>query len=183
MHKRLKLYAIGCCILCITIIAFCIIYFIRGDTKNGISYITTLKIVEDSSNIHEIRISSKDSCKYYFLNDEEVKKISSLPIDYNASSSIFELPLVNEGYDVTSKDEPISELTWGSDLESSAKYIKYLELSGYSSLRSIYTPSYIEMYLSKGSIIKRILIFKESIMVGDLVQSFELPSLDKYLKF
>lgn len=179
MHERNKFYIIGYALGVVIIVILITLWLIRGDTSNVVTYVTELKVVEQDGSTHETKTSSKDNCRYYFLNGEEVEKISSLPREVKVG--IFELPTAGEeGYDIPSKEEPISELTWSSNLETSAKYLKYLELSGYTPIRSVYTPSYIELFLEKGAVVKRVLIFKESIMIGDLVQSYELPDVKTY---
>jgi hypothetical protein len=126
-------------------------------------------------------VSQLDLYKYYFVDNEKVSQLTySQTI---GAKGIMSLPNESdEGYNLIGKEEPTSELTWSADLDTSIKYINYLKLSGYSDLRTIYTPTYVEKYLQKGSIIKRILILKDSIMVADVVTSFELPTVESYFE-
>ena len=67
------------------------------------------------------------------------------------------------------KEEPVQAITWKSDLKKSALYLKYLQDNGFKQLRRTETPEYIEVYMEKDEVIKRIVIFNDVIMIGNLV--------------
>lgn len=151
----------------------------RRDKTVAYSYVIELKIKDSINKTYEVGVCTSDNLKYYLEDGIRVEKISDVP-RVNVSE-IFELPTVTEGYNLVEKEKPVSELTWESNLEQSAKYLKYLELSGYTHLLDIQTPSYVEIFLEKGVIRKRVIVFKESIMVGDLMKSYVLPEISKYI--
>lgn len=164
----------------VVIILICtVFYLIRGDTFKGIEYITELKINE-SSKTYEVKISSEDMCKYYFEDGINIQRFSSIPRKH--VNPIMELPVAESSFDIETKGTQTSEITWESDLQTSSNYMEYLKLSGYSELRSVYTPDYIEVFLEKGTIRKRVVIFNSSIMIGNLLKDYELPNIEGYFK-
>lgn len=91
------------------------------------------------------------------------------------------LPSTTKKVDVVSA-KPTSPLTWSSSLKESAEYVNYLESEGYSSILTVDTPSYIEMYLQRGTIRKRLIIQDQILMAGNLDTSAKLPSVSTFIK-
>ena len=176
IRNKYLLYGLGTIIL---VFLVCIIaYLIRGDTF-GVNYTTELRI-ESTDGISEVKVSSKDMCKYLFKDGVLIRRITSIPKAY--TTPVMEMPVAKETFDIENKQEQVSEMTWESDLQNSSNYIQYLTLSGYTTTLAIYTPDNIELFLDKGTIRKRVVIFKESIMIGEVLKDYELPTLESYLK-
>src|SRR5690606_16434412 len=104
-----------------------------------------------------------------YKNGEKERDILGLPI--KDAKEVIKLPEIatNEaGVDIE-KEEPVQAITWKSDLKKSALYLKYLQDNGFKQLRRTETPEYIEVYLERDEVIKRIVIFNDVIMIGNLV--------------
>lgn len=155
-----------------------IVYLIRGDTL-GLTYTTELK-VESNGVVSEVKVSSKDKLKYHFENGVLVKKLTNIP--KSNATPIMELPEATGTLDIENKEEPSCEMTWDSDLQNSANYIEYLKKAGYEVVLGVYTPDNIELFLDKGSVRKRVAIFNQTIMIGEVMKDYGLPDLSDYFK-
>ena len=78
--------------------------------------------------------------------------------------------------------DTISELTYDSTLTESSQYINFLYSKGYKLKREVRTPQYMDFILDSSEGSKRLLVFTQTIMVGDLDKGAELPPLEDYIK-
>ena len=78
--------------------------------------------------------------------------------------------------------KPYVNYSYNLHYENSYKYIRYLLDEGYSIDTYISTPQYLEIFLIKDGLYKRVVIFVDSIMVCDMVEGSEVPPIWKYLK-
>jgi hypothetical protein len=126
-----------------------------------------------------ILVNSSDRRTYLYDGDKPAQLLSTIP---RTPEPILSLPDVKGDMDITVMKDPTSEYTWESDISESVQYLNFLTKSGYTSVRDVHTSQYIEKIMEKGGNQKRIVIFNHIIMVGDLYDTAELPSLADYLK-
>ena len=78
--------------------------------------------------------------------------------------------------------KPYVNYTYNLHYENSYKYIRYLLDAGYSIDTYISSPQYLEIFLIKDGLYKRVVIFVDSLMVCDMVEGSEVPPVWEYLK-
>lgn len=137
--------------------------------------------VEDfkSGDVLEVRVGSSSKERHLYKNDnfvEVVSKVKSKP------RGILEITDVEEVYDLVSNLAPVSDFTWEATLYDSARYVSFLKSKGYKIIRKVSSPTYIELIMESSKARKRLIIFDNSIMVGDLASDAKLPSLEDYIK-
>lgn len=149
----------------IVVLVLGFIYMNKAEHKAD-NFVIIQRII-DGDDVWEERVKFPDGTRELYKNNIKIMDIPGLKIE--TALPILELPKTVE-IGVNIEDEmPIQALTWASNLEKSAKYLNYLKNSGFKQLRMTQTPSYIEVYMGKDDAIKRLIIFKDVIMIGDLV--------------
>ena len=78
--------------------------------------------------------------------------------------------------------KPYVNYTYNLHYENSYKYVRYLLDEGYSIDTYISSPQYLEIFLIKDGLYKRVVIFVDSLMVCDMVEGSEVPPVWEYLK-
>lgn len=150
----------------ILIVVLVLGFMYMNKTKHMIENFVIIQRIIDGDDVWEERVKFPDGTRELYKNNIKVRDIPGLKIE--TALPILELPKTKE-IGVNIEDEmPIQALTWASDLEKSARYLNYLKNNGFKQLRMTQTPSYIEVYMGKGDVIKRLIIFKDAIMIGDL---------------
>ena len=126
-----------------------------------------------------ILVDSSDRRTFLYEGTKPAELLSTIP---RTPEPVLTLPDVKGELDILAMKEPTSEYTWESELSESAQYLNFLTKEGYTSVRDVHTSQYIEKIMEKGGNQKRIVIFNHIIMVGDLYDTAELPTLADYLK-
>lgn len=153
----------------------CIFVLNTSKTDIDISYVTTC-LIREGNDIWEVRVEFPAGHKILYKNGEKVEVLQAIGLR-NAKQCL-ELPEVNESKDID-EFELRYKITWNSNLEQSASYIKYLKEQGYREIRYAANESYIEIYLQKEDIISRILITTNSIMTAEVKNNI-LPDIKYY---
>jgi hypothetical protein len=141
---------------------------ISGCGRGAVEKCVVVKRVVDGNDVWEERVTFPAGTKALYKNGEKERDIFGLPI--KDAKEVIKLPEIatNEaGVDIE-KEEPVQAITWKSDLKKSALYLKYLQDNGFKQLRRIETPEYIEVYLEKDGVTKRVVVFNDVIMIGNL---------------
>lgn len=87
-----------------------------------------------------------------------------------------------EGENVIERKDTIVNYTYNISYGDGCKYVKYLINEGYSIEMYVSTSQYLEIYLLKDNRYKRLVLFTDSLMVCDLMESAKLPDVWEYLK-
>lgn len=141
------------------------------------NYLVEFKLRE-GSDYYEVRYYPEVYETVLVKNGERVELLLELPRN---PSSLLILPEVTDAYDLIGDRQPVHALTWEASLEESAMYLRYLEKKGFRVLREVYTPNFIEKIGISNEKRKRIIIFRNIIMVGDLQDDAVLPDISSYL--
>lgn len=158
------------------LLGVCSLFFNKEEEDKGIIEIRVRDVNYLNETVTEL-INKGDKYSVIYINGEEAT--SSKPIQ--SKGKAMELPRVTGTVDIE-KNEKLKELTYKASLEESAKYINYLKKQGYEILREAYTSEYIEFYMTKGTITRRIIILNNIIMTGELEDSWKLPDIEEYFK-
>lgn len=155
-------------------------FFAVSDSFSLEEYVVEFR-VEDfkSGDVLEVRVGSISKERHLYKNDnfiEVVSKVKSKP------RGILEITDVEESYDLVSNLAPVSDFTWEATLYDSARYVSFLKLKGYKIIRKVSSPTYVELIMESSKVRKRLIIFDNSIMVGDLASDAKLTSLEDYIK-
>ena len=164
-------------IICI-LIPVCLVFFYSQDVSlKFMRDYTTLVYVQEGEDIFSLRKFDDNVLKLY--NDEE--ELYDLGYS-NSTMKCLELPVVVSTYDI-SKTSPSSDLTWDVSLQQSAGYVLLLKGEGYEIIREARTGEYIDMYMkNEVGNRKRLIIFKNSMICGDLTEFSELPDINTYFQ-
>lgn len=163
------------------VVILIVAYFLfnGGDKfKNNKQY-TTEFILKEDGDTFEVRYDHKSKNTFLFKNGKRSEILSGIP---RRPNKVLVLPKVKGKEDIVSDKPPISELTWESSLEESVKYLNFLKGEGYRVIREAKSHQFAEFILRYGENKKRIIIFNNVMMVGDLDKDAKLPKLDEYLK-
>lgn len=111
------------------------------------------------------------------LNGVDVKLLSMFP---QRPVKYLRLPKTSELFNVASTNQ-VAPLTWDVSLNISSEYVNYLVSQGYTVLMEVNATNFIEIYLVKGGMTKRLLIQPNLLISGDLNSSANLPSINSFL--
>lgn len=84
-------------------------------------------------------------------------------------------------FDITEIVEPSQPLTWEATIDESEMHVLCLIAQGYTVRRQAVTPTYCEIYLQNEDNLKRVVIFKNSLMTSD-VSNTPLPDISTYFE-
>lgn len=174
-HKR-WIFMVLFLIICILGTVFFIKY---TDNINTHVFISEILIYKDN-NEYEIKIENETGYTYFRENDLE-------EIIYRYSrqgTSRISVPLLEniEGVDILKSLKPYVDFTYNVSFEEGSKYLKYLLNEGYDIEMYVSTSQYFECFLKKENTIKRVVLLSDSLMVCDLIEGSELPSVKDYLE-
>ena len=164
-------------IICI-LIPVCLVFFYSQDVPlNFVQNYSTLVYVQEEENIFTLRKFDDGVVKLY-QNEQELSDLG-----YSTSTiKCLELPKVSKKFDISS-ESPASDLTWNIPINQSAGYVLFLQEQGYEIIRDARTFEYIDLYMkNKDGTRKRLIIFKNSLMCGDLTELSELPDINTYFQ-
>lgn len=171
----IKYIGIGTVIIVILSLVFLLV-FSPKDTKIGVVEVRVRDVRYLDEDVIEL-INEGEKYSNIYKNGEKVEVKNTIP----SKGKAMELPNIKGTLDIEKK-EKVKELTYEASLEESAKYINFLIKEGYSILRESYTPEYIEIYMTKGVLGRRIIILNNIIMVGELADGWKLPDISNYFK-
>lgn len=87
-----------------------------------------------------------------------------------------------QGQDMISNLKTFVDYTYNLCFQDSCKYLKYLLDTGYSMKMYAVNSQYLECFLEKEKVIKRLIIFSDSLMVCNLADGVEIPKVYEYFK-
>lgn len=180
MHRLIsnKNILISLVIIICTLIPVCLVFFYSQDVPlNFVQKYDTLVYVQEEENIFTLR-KFEDGVVKLFKNEQELSDLG-----YNTSTmKCLEMPKVSKKFDISS-EAPASDLTWNIAINQSAGYVLFLKESGYEIIREARTYDYIDLYMkNKEGNRKRLIIFKNSLICGDLTELSELPDINTYFQ-
>lgn len=149
------------------------------ENEEDIYFISEILICVDDKE-YEIKVNQNDKSTIFVENGiEEV--MYSYPRE-GKSRLIF--PDLDEikGENTIEGRETIVNYTYNMSYMDSFKYLKYLLDTGFYIDMYVSTPQYIEVFLLKDSIYKRVVLFSDTLMVCDMVEGVELPPIWEYLE-
>lgn len=166
-------------VLFFIICVFSTIFFIKyTDNVNTHVFISEILIYKNG-NEYEIKVEKETGYTYFRENDVE-EVIYKYP---RQGVSRISVPLLDniEGADILKNLKPYVDFTYNVSFGDSSKYLKYLLNEGYDIEMYISTSQYFECFLKKDMNIKRLVLLSDSLMVCDLIEGSELPSVKDYL--
>lgn len=174
-HKR-WIFMVLFLIICILGTFFFIKY---TDNINTHVFISEILIYKDD-NEYEIKIENETGYTYFRENNSE-EIIYRYP---RQGMSRISVPLLDniEGVDILKSLKPYVDFTYNVSFEEGSKYLKYLLNEGYDMEMYVSTSQYFECFLKKENTIKRVVLLSDSLMVCDLIEGSELPSVKEYLE-
>lgn len=178
MVYRRKLIIIGACISFILIVVAVILFIgYRNNVEVSEQLIRRVELrLFDGENNYSLEGTS-DGKLYFYVNNDKVEDLGY----YNTLHECLELL---DSSTVVAKDitenKLIMDLTWESSIVDSSGYIKFLQNDGWKIIRQANTYSYIEVFMQKDDVIKRLIITNTFIMQGDLTLESVLPDLNTY---
>lgn len=175
MRKRSYLFSITLILVVSVVLVFALQS--KEATEETKPYVLEFLFKENGSHI-EVRVEEPSKETVLYQNGELVSVISIVP---RVVKPVLQLPRVREGFNLVKEREKVSELTWKSSLEESAKYLYFLESEGYRVVREAHTPQFIEKIMEFSGSKKRIIIFNHTILVGDLYEDAVLPDVKEYI--
>lgn len=132
--------------------------------------------IKDSEKVIELK-NNGDKYSKVFVDGKEIELHNKVI----SKGKAMLLPDVSNSIDIE-KEKKISTLTYESDLKKSASYVNYLKSKGYVTVREVRTPEYIEYFMTLDGKGKRLIIYNNIIMVGNLKDKYSLPKLDVYFE-
>ena len=156
-------------------------YLFMNNIEHGedITYTSEILIFANG-NEYEVKINNKEKVTIFRENDVE-EIIYRYPREGKPRIS---LPNLNQvvGEDILQGKETILDYTYNIKFSDGCKYLKYLIDNGYSVEMYISTSQYLELFLQKDGLYKRLVLFKDTLMICNLLENTELPNIWEYLK-
>lgn len=153
-----------------------IVFFLVNRSEQPPNYITEMILREGDL---EYKVLYDIEKKQTLLVTDETEEV--LSILAREPQEVLRLPDTSESKNTIANKEKISPLTYENSFLESVQYLNYLKDQGYETIREVHTPYYQEKILQKENNKKRIVVFRNFMMIGDLNESAELPPLEKYL--
>lgn len=176
LSKRVK--GVYLSILGLAVLAFTFSLLVGGSAIQKATAYETVWHYESSEEEAEIRYYD-DLEVVILLKDGKEEVLSPYKTKV---SPIMELPDTSVSEDkITSKD-PISTLTWNTTPMKSQMYVNHLLSKGYKTRLTVKTSDWSEYIMDSDTSTKRLLIFRNIIMIGDMGRDAKLPSVESYIK-
>lgn len=153
-----------------------IVFYLVNRSEQPPNYITEMILREGDL---EYKVLYDIEKKQTLLVTDETEEV--LSILAREPQEVLRLPDTSESKNTIANKEKISPLTYENSFLESVQYLNYLKDQGYETIREVHTPYYQEKILQKENNKKRIVVFRNFMMIGDLNESAELPPLEKYL--
>lgn len=176
--SRKKLWLLLCTLLVISGVVLLIV-FTSGGLKNQNSTRSTTEFIGiEEGKTFEVIIDNDERNTWLYVDGVKEELLTAIPFQ---AKPVLTLPKAEDAVDLE-ETEPTSILTWESPLQDSSNYINYLEKEGFTTIREVATPDYIELVLSKKDERKRVLIMENTLMIGGLDKQAQLTPLEEYLE-
>ena len=169
-----KIFLVGLAFLVLA--AGLIVFYLVNRSEQPPNYITEMILREGDL---EYKVLYDIEKKQTLLVTDETEEV--LSILAREPQEVLRLPDTSESKNTIANKEKISPLTYENSFLESVQYLNYLKDQGYETIREVHTPYYQEKILQKENNKKRIVVFRNFMMIGDLNESAELPPLEKYL--
>lgn len=157
------------------LVAFYSIYRVSTPTTSTL-YATEFTLIEPSVQA-SIAYNTESGDTFLFVSGHPKRLLSAFP---RQPVAVLVLPTTDALLNLATVS-PVSTLTWNLSLKESVAYVNYLLAQGYSKSLTVSTPYYVEIYLQKDHLFKRLIIQDHSLMAGDLKANAVLPSLTSLL--
>ncbi len=179
MINFIKLYKNQLILTLILIILTVSAYFVYQVNKDSTNYYTSVLLVEKDNIEYELKIRNSDKATIYRVdNDENI--ISRVPRVGKERLSLPNLSEIETKNTIEGK-VALNELTFEITFSDSFKYVKYLiENGNYNIEMSASTPQFVEIFLVKEGEYKRLIVFRDKLMISDMFESAELPEVQTY---
>lgn len=165
-------------ILLILILSTYIVYQINRDST---VYYLSLVLAERGGIEYELKIRNSDNALIYRIDNNETI-LSKVPRVCKKRLDIPDLSKVIAENTLTGKLST-NELSWVLTFSDSFKYVKYLmDYEHYKIEMYCSTSQYIELFLVKDGNYKRLIIFRDTLMMSDMYEGAELPNIITYFE-
>lgn len=181
MREFLSKYKNQLVLTLILIILAVSVYFVYQVSKDIITYSVSVILVERDDVEYELKVRKSDNTTIYREGDKEII-LSKVPRVGKERLSLPDMSKI-KAEDTLKGRMAINDLTWDLTFSDSFKYIKYLiETEGYEIEMYASTPQFIELFLIKENSYKRLIVFKEMLMMGDMFDNTDLPDIKTYFE-
>lgn len=156
-------------------------YFVYQINRDSTMYYVSVVLVEKEGIEHELKIRNDDRATIYRVGDSETI-LSRVP---RVGKDRLDLPDLSkvQAENTLNGRIPINELTWELTFSDSFKYVNYLiETEMYEIKMYASTPQFIELFLLKDNNYKRLIIFRDTLMMSDMFEGVELPDIETYFE-
>lgn len=179
MINFIKFYKIPI-ILILVIIILSGIFVIYKIDSNSSQYFVSILYIKKGNDTFELKVRNRD--KVTLQVDNGVESVFSLiPRTGKERIAFPDLNKVEAKNTLEGRVQK-SKLLWELTFMDSFRYVKYLiDKEGYKIEMYASTHQYIEIYLEKEGLYKRLIIFRDSIMVSDMVEDAVLPDFETYI--
>lgn len=156
------------------------VFFIKSHSNQKIEhyYLSEMLIYKEGTE-YEVLLNNEDKSTWFRVNEDK-ERYYSYPRE---GKSRIKIPNMDDvvAENTLYKLKPLSNYTYSVNMEDGFKYLKYLLENGYEIKMYVASPTYYEAFLERDGTVKRLVLFSDFLMMGDLVQDSPLPSLSDYL--
>lgn len=159
------------------VITFLLISNVEDEEDN---YFVSEFLICTNTDEYEIKVNQQN--KYTIFIENGIEEVMYAYPREGKSRLVF--PDLDEirGEDTLEGRKQIVNYTYNMSYTDGFKYLKYLLDTGFYIDMYVSTPQYIEVFLLKDSVYKRIVLFSDTLMVCDMVEGTELPPVWEYLE-
>lgn len=179
MKNFIKYYKTPIILIFIMIILIGIFVIYKIDS-NSSQYFVSILYIEQGDNTYELKVRNKDKATIQVENGVE-SIFSRIPRVGKERIALPDLDKV-ESVNTLEGRRQKSKMLWELTFMDSFRYVNYLiNKEGYKVEMYAATQQYIEMFLEKEGSYRRLVIFRDSIMVSDMVDEATLPDFESYI--
>ena len=154
-------------------------YLMNIQDEDDITLTSEILIVKDNIE-YEIILNNKDKTTTFREGDfQEI--FYTYPRDSKSRISLPDLSKIS-GEDVISGKKTFVDYSYNIKFTDGCKYLKYLIEDGYSVKMYVSSSQYLEFFLEKDGLMKRLVLFSDTLMLCDMLKDSELPEVWEYLK-
>ena len=154
-------------------------YLMNIQDEDDITLTSEILIVKDNIE-YEIILNNKDKTTTFREGDfQEI--FYTYPRDSKSRISLPDLSKIS-GEAVISGKKTFVDYSYNIKFTDGCKYLKYLIEDGYSVKMYVSSSQYLEFFLEKDGLMKRLVLFSDTLMLCDMLKDSELPEVWEYLK-
>ena len=159
------------------VITFLLISNVEDEEDN---YFVSELLICTNTDEYEIKVNQQN--KYTIFIENGIEEVMYAYPREGKSRLVF--PDLDDirGEDTLEGRKQIVNYTYNMSYTDGFKYLKYLLDTGFYIDMYVSTPQYIEVFLLKDSVYKRVVLFSDTLMVCDMVEGTELPPVWEYLE-